>query len=97
MYTNLHCGKAASHKTQKNRMLKTEVSCYSRTIYLSHLDTRKRLVGCSCPPMGFSVTSGLKRSEFTYTPHSLTGNYTIRQDKHSPRRGKKRAFRVKMF
>lgn len=32
--TNLHCGEAASHKTQKNRMLKTEVSCYSRTIYL---------------------------------------------------------------
>lgn len=45
MATNLHCGEAASHKTQKNRMLKTEVSCYSRTIYLSYLDTRKRLVG----------------------------------------------------
>lgn len=59
--TNLHCGEAAaSHKTQKNRMLKTEVSCYSRTIYLSYLDIRNRLVGWSCPPMGFNVTSELK-------------------------------------
>jgi len=59
--TNLHHGEAAaSHKTQKNRMLKTEVSCHSRTIYLSYLDTRKRLVGWSCPPMGFNVTSELK-------------------------------------
>lgn len=59
--TNLHCGEAAaSHKTQKNRMLKTEVSCYSRTIYLSYLDIWKPLVGWSCPPMGFNVTSELK-------------------------------------
>lgn len=59
MSTNLHCGKAASHKAQKNRMLKNEVSCYSWTIYLSYLDTntRKRLVGEKCPPIEFNVTS----------------------------------------
>lgn len=59
MSTNLHCGEAASHKTQKNRMLKAEVSCYSRTMYLSYWIPGSIWLA-ELPPMGFNVTSELK-------------------------------------